>query len=147
MAKATSHLGKGFRSVNVYLVLAKCGEAIDWYKRVFGAEERMRMPMPGDKIGHAELKIGDTIICLADSMEGWPPTNSTLLLYVPDCDAIYERATKEGAKIVQPMGDKFYGDRMGTVTDPFGVSWSIATHQEDLTEAELMERAKTAIPS
>ena len=147
MAKATSHLGKGFHSVNVYLVLARCGEALEWYKRVFGAVERMRMPMPGDKIGHAELKIGDTVLCFADTMEGYPPSTATLLLYVEDCDAVFARAIKEGSKVLQPMDDKFYGDRMGSIEDPFGIRWSIATHQEDLTEAELMERAKKAIPS
>lgn len=146
MAKATSHLGKGFHSVNAYLILDRCSEALDWYKRVFGAEERMRMPMPGDKIGHAELQLGDTVVCFADAMEGYPASRATLLFYVPDCDAVFDRAVKEGAKVIQPMDDKFYGDRMGSIEDPFGVHWSIATHQEDLTEAELMDRAKKAIP-
>jgi PhnB protein len=130
-----------YGSITPYLVIPKCAEAIDFYKKVFEAEETMRMPMPDGSIGHAELKIGDSILMLASGGPEWPPTSALICLYVEDCDAVFERAVAAGAQVVEPLEDKFYGDRAGSVKDPFGQRWSIMTHKEDLTPEEMQARS------
>jgi PhnB protein len=129
-----------YGSITPYLVIPRCAEAIDFYKKAFGAEERMRMPMPGGGIGHAELKIGDSIVMLASGGPEWPATSALICLYVEDCDAVFKRAVDAGAEVLEPLSDKFYGDRAGSVRDPFGQRWSIMTHVEDISPEEMQKR-------
>src|SRR5688500_9625456 len=123
--KAKSPIPAGYHSVTPYLIVNGGASALDWYKKVFGAEERMRMPAPDGKIGHAEITIGDSTIMLADeypemgakspSSFGGSPVG--LMLYVKDCDAVFKRAIDAGAKVDRPVEDKFYGDRSGSIVD------------------------------
>jgi PhnB protein len=135
-----SPIPAAYGSITPYLVIPRCAEAIDFYARVFGAQETMRMPMPDGSIGHAELKFGDSIVMLASGGAEWPATSSLTCLYVEDCDAVFARAIDAGAKVLEPVTDKFYGDRAGSVLDPFGQRWSIMTHKEDLTAEEVQAR-------
>jgi PhnB protein len=138
---------EGYHSVTPYLVVDGAESAIDFYRRAFGATELMRLPM-GRKLGHAEIRIGDSIVMLADEFpdmgilgprsRGGP--TSSLMIYVEDVDAVYARAVAEGATEERPPEDQFWGDRMGTLLDPFGHRWSIATHKEDLSEEETRRR-------
>jgi PhnB protein len=140
---------EGYHSATPYLVVDGAAKALDFYKHVFGATERMRLPAPGGRVGHAEIKIGDSIIMLADEhheMGARGPrkyggTPVSLVLYVADVDATAKKAVAAGATLVNPVEDKFYGDRMGTIEDPFGHRWHVATHQEDVPPAELARRA------
>ena len=140
---------EGYHSVTPYLVIDGAADAIDFYKQAFGAEEKFRMPM-GDRIGHAELKIGDSVIMLADEfpdMGHLGPrarggTTVSLMVYVPDVDSAFRNAIDAGAKEKQPVKNQFYGDRSGTLEDPFGHMWTIGTHVEDVPEAELEARLK-----
>lgn len=137
----------GYHSVVPYLVLEDAAAAIDFYKKAFGATERYRMPM-GDRVGHAELEIGDSVIMLADespAMEAYGPRHYkgspiSLLVYVEDVDATAEKAVAAGATVVRPIQNQFYGDRSGIVLDPFGYRWSIATHIEDVSPEEMRAR-------
>lgn len=138
---------EGYHSVTPYLVIDGAQSAIEWYARAWGASETMRLPM-GDKIGHAEMRIGNSIVMLADEFpdmgilgpraRGGP--TSSLLLYVEDVDAAFAKAVAEGAIAERPPEDQFWGDRMGTLLDPFGHRWSVATHKEDLSEKETLRR-------
>ena len=138
---------EGFHSVTPYLILDRAAEAIRFYERAFGATEVMRLPM-GDKIGHAEIRIGDSIVMLSDE---WPEfgklgpkarggATSSLMIYVEDVDAAYARAIAAGGTEERPPEDQFWGDRMGSLVDPFGHSWSLATHVEDVPEEEMQRR-------
>jgi len=152
MAKATKAIPEGHHTVTPHLVLRNASEAIDFYKKALGAQELGRMTSPDGKIGHAELKIGDSIIFLADEFQGAPncpkspqtvgASTVTLMLYVPDVDTTFKQAVSAGAKETMPVSDMFWGDRYGTFTDPFGHTWGVATHKEDLTKEEVEERAK-----
>lgn len=102
------------------------------------------MPMPDGSIGHAELKIGDSILMLASGNGSWPQTSALTCLYVEDCDAVFNRAVAAGAQVIDPLSDKFYGDRAGSISDPFGQRWSIMTHKEDLTPEEMEKRMSSA---
>ena len=138
----------GYHSVTPYLVVKGAAEAIAYYKQVFGAVELMRMGGPGGTIGHAEIRIGNSPVMLADehpdmgavgpkSLKGSPVS---LLVYVEDVDGCFARAVGAGGRQIRPVEDQFYGDRMGIVEDPFGHHWSIATHKEDLSPEELQRR-------
>lgn len=137
----------GFRTVTPHLVIDGCAKAIEFYKKAFGAEEILRMPAPdGKRLVHAEIRIGDSAVMLADEFPEWAPrrsptalgqTSVTIHLYVPDADAVFKRAVDAGAAVVMPMNDAFWGDRYGQVADPFGHQWSIATHQHDPTPEEM----------
>ncbi len=129
-----------YGSLTPYIVTPRCAEAIEFYTRVFGANERMRIPMPDGKIGHAELQIGDSVLMLASGGEQWPETSALTCLYVDDCDAVFQRALDAGATVVDELSDKFYGDRSGSVLDPFGQRWSIMTHKEDISPEEMQRR-------
>jgi PhnB protein len=140
---------QGMHTVTPNLVLRDCAKAIDFYKRAFGAQEVSRFPAPdGKSIWHAELRIGDSVVFLNDEMPGMGrtaptaenPAPITMWLYVKDTDGAYKTATQAGAKSMSPPQDMFWGDRCAGVADPFGYSWSFATHQKDLT-AEEMRRA------
>lgn len=138
----------GYHNVTPYLIVKGAAAAIDFYKKVFGAAEIMRMPQPDGRVGHAEIKIGDSHIMLADEfpeMDAVGPAtlgNSTvgLLLYVNDADATFNHAISLGAVSKKPMADQFYGDRTGTLQDPFGHKWTIATHKEDVSPQEMKRR-------
>jgi PhnB protein len=139
----------GYHAVTPYLAINGGANAIDFYKRAFGATERMRMAQPDGRIGHAELQIGDSCIMLADefpdmkfhSPAKYGGTPVTLHVYVDDCDAIVNQAVAAGAKIVHPIKNQFYGDRSGTISDPFGHVWHISTHVEDVSPEEMKKRA------
>lgn len=140
----------GYHTVTPYLCVNDGAAAIEFYKRALNAQELFRMQLPDGKISHAELQIGDSRVMLAGefpemnfrspkSLGGSP---IMMHLYVDDCDAWFNRAVEAGAKVTRPLADQFYGDRGGMVEDPFGHSWYLATHVEDVSEEELAERAK-----
>jgi PhnB protein len=149
----TKPIPEGYHAVTPYLALDDAAEAIEFYKKAFGAKERVRMDAPGRKIGHAELEIGDSLVMLADTFPQSttrPPnelggTSAGVFLYVEDVDQVVKRATDAGATITMEVADQFWGDRFGSVKDPFGHSWSIATHVEDVPPEEMAERAKEAM--
>ena len=144
---------QGYSTVVPYISVKGANDAIAYYKKAFGAEELVRMPMPDGKVGHAELKIGDSIVMMADEMDHpeavakSPRTlggvTSGLCLYVADCDAIFNRAVEAGGKVRRPLTNQFYGDRSGTVEDPFGQVWTISTHVEDVAPDEMKRRMET----
>ena len=135
-----------YHSITPYLMVREAARAIDWYKKVFGAEEIMRMPMPEGKIGHAELRIQDSIIMLADEQAEWKSPKTIggspvgLHLYVKDVDVVFGNAIANGATLTQAVADQFYGDRLGVFVDPFGHKWSVATHIEDVSPQEMQQR-------
>src|ERR687895_304237 len=139
---------EGYPRVTPYLIVDGAAAAIDFYKSVLGASERMRMGGPGEKVGHAELEIGDSVIMLADEhpeMDALGPksvggTPVTLHVYVEDADSVFQRAIDAGAEARQPLEDKFYGDRSGSFEDPFGHGWHVATHVEDVPPEEMEKR-------
>lgn len=140
----------GYHSVTPYLIISGAAAALEFYKKSFGATELLRMDAPGGKIAHAEIKIGDSPIMLADehpdmgyrSPQAIGGTPVSIMIYVEDVDAVFNRTVAAGAKVRQPVKDQFYGDRSGTVEDPFGHVWTIATHKEDLTPEEIGKRAQ-----
>ena len=154
MAGKVKPIPENYHRVTPYLVVDGAAEAIDFYSRVFGATEVMRMPAPGNKIGHAEIKVGDSVVMLADAVAGMghksPKTLGgspvSLLLYVEDTDSTVKRAVENGAKLSRPVEDQFYGDRMGTVEDPFGHVWHVATHVEDVSPEEMKRRMESMAP-
>lgn len=147
-----SHIPDGYNSITPYLVIKGAAEAIEYYKKVFGATEVVRMDQPGGKVGHAELKIGNSHIMLADENPSMGQGHTSaasigaspvsLYLYLPNVDRVVERAVAAGAKILKPVQDQFYGDRSGFIQDPFGHLWGIATHIEDVAPQEMKERMK-----
>jgi PhnB protein len=142
---------EGYHSVTPYLIIKGATEAIDFYKKAFGATELFRMPAPEGKIGHAEIKIGDSPIMLADEFPemGYKSPQSlggspvSLMIYVADVDTVFKQAIAAGGKEQRPVKDQFYGDRSGTLEDPFGHVWHVATHKEDVSPEEMERRMKT----
>ena len=138
---------EGYHSVTPYIIVDDAKAAIDFYGRAFGAKEVLRMPM-GDKIGHAEIKIGDSFVMLADefpemghlSPKARGGTTVSLLIYLDNVDSAFQRAKDAGATEAKALEDQIWGDRMGTLTDPFGHQWSLATHIEDVSEEEIGRR-------
>jgi len=145
----------GYPRVTPYLHIDGANAAIEFYSKVFGATERMRMPAPGGKIGHAELQIGNSVIMLADEFpdmnvrgpKAIGGTPVTVMVYVEDVDQAFDRAIKGGAKEIRPVMDQFYGDRSGEFEDPFGHRWNVATHVEDVPPDEMAKRAATVMGS
>jgi PhnB protein len=139
---------EGYHTVTPYICVRDAAAALEFYKNAFGAIEEVRMQDPSGKVGHAEIKIGDSHIMLADEfpeMEFRSPqsiggTPVTIHLYVEDVDAMVDRAVSAGATLVRPVKDEFYGDRSGSIKDPFGHSWSISTHKEDVSPEEIEKR-------
>jgi PhnB protein len=147
-----SPIPKGYHSITPYLVIKGAAQAIEYYKKVFGATEVVRMNGPDGKVGHAELQVGDSRFMLADENPsmgaGYTSASSignspvSLYLYVPDVDKVFERAVAAGGKTLRAVQDQFYGDRSGFIQDPFGHLWGIATHVEDVSPEEMKERMK-----
>ena len=147
MAKAKAPVPEGFSTVTTHLTVNGCSDYIDFLKRAFNAVEVSRAPGPGGKLMHAHVRIGDSNVMLNDYFPefGHPPIAEghwplTLHLYVPDADALFAQATGAGCQVTMPLSDQFWGDRYGHVKDPYGFTWAIATHTEDLTPAEMEER-------
>lgn len=152
MAGKVKPIPKGYHTATPYLIVKGAADALNFYKRAFDGEELMRVADPSGKVGHAEIKIGNSPIMLADefpemgyrgpqSLGGSPVS---ILLYVEDVDAQFNQAVAAGAKVLKPVADQFYGDRSGTLEDPFGHVWTIATHKENLTFEEIRNRAAAA---
>jgi PhnB protein len=152
MASKPKPIPNGYHTVTPYLIVNDAARAIEFYKKAFGATELLRMPKPDGKIGHAEIRIGDSPIMLADEspeMDARSPKSFggspvSIFLYVEKVDTAFTQAVGAGAKVRRPVADQFYGDRMGGVEDPFGHLWYIATHTEDVSPEELRKRAAAA---
>lgn len=150
-----SYIPEGFNTITPYLVIKGAAQAIEYYKKVFGAKEVFRMNGPDGKVGHAELQVGNSRFMLADENpqmgEGHTSASSigaspvSLYIYLPDVDRVIERAVAEGAKLMKEPQDQFYGDRSGFIRDPFGHFWGVATHIEDVSPQEMEKRAKKAM--
>ena len=146
---------EGYSTATPYLIIRGAAEAIEFYKRAFGATEMLRMADPQGRVGHAEIRIGDSVIMLADEHPamGYRGPRSlggssvSILLYLEDVDAVFERAVKAGARALRQVTDQFYGDRSGTLEDPFGHVWTVATHVEDVPPEEMRRRAEAAMRS
>ena len=141
---------QGYHSVTPYLIVRGAADAIEFYKKAFGAVELFRMPSPDGKIGHAEIRIGDSPIMMADEYPemGYQGPQSiggspvSLMIYVEDVDTVFNQAVAAGATVKEALQDKFYGDRIGTLVDPFGHRWHVSTHKEDVSPEEMQERMK-----
>jgi PhnB protein len=148
---AVKPIPDGYHAVTPYLMIKGASRAIDFYKKVFGATEIMRFPGPNGTVGHAELKIGDSVIMLADEQQNYRSPEAfggspvSLMLYVPDVDKTFNQAITDGAKEVRAVQDQFYGDRSGNLVDPFGHVWTIATHKEDVSVEEAQRRMAAAM--
>jgi PhnB protein len=148
--KAKQPIPQGFHTVTPSLFVRNAGQAIDFYKKALAAEERVRMAGPDGKIAHAELKIGDSIIFLSEENPGFGTKSpqalggfsSALYLYVEDVDGAFQRAIDAGGKAQMPVAEMFWGDRVGNFVDPYGHSWTLSTHTQDLSEQEMEEGAK-----
>src|SRR2546423_814803 len=149
MASKVKSIPDGYHTVTPYLIVAGASRAIEFYKQAFGATEFMRIAGPDGKVGHAEIRIGDSPIMLADEHpemgargpESFGGSPISIMLYVEDVDAVVAKALAAGAKAQRPIVDQFYGDRSGSVTDPFGHVWHISTHKEDISPVEMQKRA------
>ncbi len=145
---AVKAIPEGYHSVTPYLVVKGAAKALDFYKKAFGATEVVRMDGPGGKIMHAEFKIGDSFVMLADESpemgikgpESYGGAAVSLAIYTPDVDAMTKQAIASGAKVERPVQNQFYGDRSGTIIDPFGHKWTIGTHIEDVPHEEMSRR-------
>jgi PhnB protein len=150
---ATQPIPEGYHTVTPYLAVEDATEAIEYYTKAFDAKERVRMETPDGKVGHAELEIVDSLVMLSDPFpqaSTKPPnelggTSVSVFMYVEDVDAVVKRAVDAGAMVTMEVADQFWGDRFGSVKDPFGHLWSIATHVEDVPPEEMAERAKAAM--
>ena len=150
---AVMPIPEGYHSVTPYLAVDDANAAIEYYKKAFGAKERLRMDAPDGSVGHAELEIGDSLVMLSDptpEATTRPPsevggTTAGVFLYVPDVDAVVKKAVDGGATVTMEVADQFWGDRFGSIKDPFGHIWSIATHVEDVPPEEIAQRAKDAM--
>jgi PhnB protein len=138
---ATQHIPAGYHSVTPYLVVENAKQLIEFLEQAFGAEVTERMARADGSIGHAEVRIGDSVIMLSDARDQWKPLQSAVYLYVPDTDVVYRRALEAGATSVMEPADQFYGDRNAGVQDSAGNFWWIGTHQEDVSREELERRA------
>ena len=147
---AAKPIPDGYHTVTPYLICRGAAKALEFYKEAFGAEELFRMPRPDGRVMHAEIRIGDSPIMLADEvaeMQALSPASLGgspvgILLYVEDVDARFDRAIRAGGTVVRPVQDQFYGDRLGALKDPYGHVWFVSTHKEDLAEEQIAERAR-----
>jgi PhnB protein len=151
---AVKPIPEGYRTVTPYLIVSDAAKALDYYQRALGAREIVRMPGPGGKIMHAEIRIGDSMVMLADEFPqmganspqtiGGTPVG--ICLYVENVDELFNRAISAGGKVERPLQNQFYGDRSGTLIDPFGHKWTIATHVEDVSPEEMQKRMAAMKP-
>lgn len=147
---AVKPIPEGYHSVTPYLIIKGAADAIEFYQKAFGATELFRFPTPDGKIGHAEIKIGDSPIMLADEFSemGYKSPQSlggspvSIMIYVQDVDTVFNQAVSAGGKVKQAVKDQFYGDRIGTLEDPFGHVWHVSTHKEDVSVEEMQNRMK-----
>ena len=152
MADQVKAVPQGYHTLTSYLVVNDANRAIEFYKQAFGAEEVVKMAGPGGKIGHAELRIGDSVVMLSDEIPGGSGksplslggSSASLFMYVEDVDAVFNQAVKAGAKADAAPENMFWGDRFGRLTDPFGHPWGVATHIEDVAPEEMKKRMKAA---
>ncbi len=136
--KKVSWLAKGYPVLSSVTVLDNCAQAIDWYKKVLGARQRLRLDMPGGTVAHCELGFGDAVLMMGSPVPPqFPSKKASLGVYVKDCDAVYKKAMSEGARSLQEPADQFYGDRSGRFEDPFGNEWSVMTHIKDVSAKEM----------
>ena len=150
---AVKPIPEGYQTLSCSLAVDNASEAIEFYKKAFGAQERGRMEGPGGTIAHAELQVGDSVLMLSDPFpqaSTKPPkelggTSVSLFMYVEDVDSAFQQAIDAGATVIMPLDDMFWGDRFGTLADPYGHSWSLATHVEDVPPEEMEERGKAAM--
>jgi PhnB protein len=152
---AAKPIPDGYQSVIPYLIVSGAAKALDYYQKAFGAKERMRLPMPDGRIGHAEIEIGDCVVMLADEFPqmgakspqtiGGTPVG--ICIYVADVDTIFKQAIAAGGKEEKPLQNQFYGDRSGTLIDPFGHKWTVATHIEDVSPEEISRRMAAMKPA
>lgn len=151
---AVQPIPDGYHSVTPYLIVDDAAQAIAFYSKAFGATELFRMNGPDGRVGHAEIQIGNSRVMMADENPAWQAMSPKslgavapvhLMIYVEDCDEVFNRALGEGGKQVQPLTDQFYGDRSGTLDDPFGFRWTVATHTEDVPPEEMEARAKESM--
>ena len=148
MPSTVKSIPEGYSAVTPYLIVADCGRALDFYKKAFGARELLRMAGPGGKVGHAEIEIGGSKLMMADEFpemdckgpKAYGGSPVSIHLYVTDVDGTAKQAVAAGAKVKRPVEDQFYGDRLGTLEDPFGHTWHVATHKEDLSDDEMRRR-------
>jgi PhnB protein len=153
VAVKTKAVPDGYRTATPYLIVKGAAEAIEFYKRAFGATEMLRMADPQGRVGHAEIRIGDSVIMLADEHpdmgyrgpRALGGSSVSILLYLEDVDEVFDRTLKAGGKALRPVTNQFYGDRTGTLEDPFGHVWTIATHVEDVSPEEMKRRAEAAM--
>ncbi len=151
---AVKPIPDGYQSVTPYLIVSGAAKALDYYKQAFGAKERMRVPMPEGRIAHAEIEIGDSVVMLADEFPQMGAKSPTTIggtpvgicLYVKDVDSIFKQAIAAGGREEKPLQNQFYGDRSGTLVDPFGHKWTVATHIEDVSSEELSRRMAAMKP-
>jgi len=134
----------GYGTVTPFLNIKGAAEAMDFYGKALGAEERTRTMGPNNMVMHGEIKIGNSVVMISDAMMN-PPTQASLHLYVEDCDAAWKRATDAGMKIEMPIQDMFWGDRYGVLSDKYGNRWAIASHKEDVSEADMKKRMEAAM--
>jgi PhnB protein len=144
---AVKKIPDGYSTYTPYYVVDGGAEFIDFLKKAFGAEELVRMPMPDGKLGHAEVRLGSSMVMLADQNPTHAATSVNAALYVEDCDAMFKRALDAGATQMMPLTNQFYGDRSGTVKDKWGNSWTIGTHIEDVSPEEMERRMKAMKPA
>jgi PhnB protein len=148
MTSKVNYTPEGYHTVTPYLIVGDAAKAIEFYKQAFGATELFRMEAPGGKIGHAEIKIGNSPIMLADEMpemgymspQSLGGTPVSIMIYVEDVDTVAGQAVAAGAQVLKPVADQFYGDRSGSFADPFGHQWHVATHIEDVSPEEMSKR-------
>ncbi len=153
MPTQTKPIPEGYHTATPYLTLNDASRAIDFYKRAFGAQVVARMDGPDGKVAHAEIRIGDSMIMIGDEMPGMGNrspqslggTTGGIMLYVENADAVFKQAVSAGAQVEMPVADMFWGDRYGRLKDPFGHSWSIGTHVEDVAPAEMSKRMQEAM--
>ncbi len=150
MPASVQPIPDGYTAVTPYLTLNDAAAAIEFYQKAFGAEEVMRMPAPDGKIMHAEIRIGGAVVMLHDEAPQWKAFGArtigdspcSIMLYVPDVDAVVRRAVEHGATLTMEVEDQFYGDRCGALKDPFGHKWIVATHVEEVSPEEIERRAQ-----
>jgi PhnB protein len=148
MSDQVKPIPEGYQTVTPYLIIRDAAKAIEFYQQAFGAIELFRMPAPDGKVAHAEIRIGSSPIMLGDEypdmgyhgVQHYGGSPVGIMLYVEDCDALFHQAVAAGATVKQELKDQFYGDRSGTVADPFGYSWHISTHKEDVAPEEMQRR-------